>query len=102
VKMRSGHTFVAKLRQAGRGFLLQLVDWPETDRFRGAGLSAGGGQTLLEPVIAEGTFLGGAVVFAHMNDAEGTSRHAIAAAVASRAVDEDGVGLRAQDRAGRG
>src|SRR5205807_2228845 len=78
--------------------LLELVERPEPDRLRRTGLGAGGGQTLLQPVVTEGAFLRDALGRAHVDDAERAGADAVAAAVAGRLLDVDGVELRAHDR----
>src|SRR5262249_18711692 len=64
--------------------LAQLVELAEANRLSGAGLRAGRLHALLEAVITQRTLLGHQLVgiLAHMNDPEGTRRHAVAAAIA--------------------
>ena len=80
---------LTRLSDPGGRQLLQLSDRPETDGLCRARLGAGRRQTDLEPVVAESAFLGDVRLLAHVDNAEGAGRDAIAAAVAGRLVDVD-------------
>src|SRR5262249_9207193 len=99
--MCTRYAFIPKLSHAGRGFLLQLINWPEADRLRRAGLGTRRRQAMLQPVVAERAFLSDTAVLAHVDHAERTRGDAIAATVAGRRIDEHRVELRSQNRAGR-
>src|SRR5439155_20736215 len=79
----------------------KLVDGPELDRLRRTGLGAGRLEAALQPVVAQRALLRRARDRVHLDDAEGTGGDAVAAAVAGIRLDDDGIELGPDDRAGR-
>src|SRR5262249_48863361 len=78
-----------------------IAERTESDGLRWARLGAGWSEALLESVVAERAFLRDALRWAHVNDAEWTRCHAVAAPVARRFLYVDRVELGTDDRAGR-
>src|SRR5690606_958083 len=80
----------------------QLVHGPEADRVRWARLRARGLEPVLQPVVAQRALVRLARALpVDLDHAERTRGLAVAAAVAHVLLDEDGVELGADDRAGR-
>ena len=84
--------FLRAFAQLGDGAELNRLGWT---RFR-----AGRLQAALHPVITEGALLCGARCRIHFDDAKGTSRNTVAAAVASVRLDYDSIEFSADDGAG--
>src|SRR5262249_29733678 len=97
------HALLARLVELLHSFLrtlAQLADGAELNRLGRAGLRTRRLQTSLHPVIAESALLCGARRRIHFDDAEGTSRNTVAAAVASVRLDYDSIEFSADDGAG--
>ena len=80
--------------------LTQLIDRPELDRVRRAGLGAGRDEAVLLAVVAERAFVRMAIEVAARDDPERAGRDAIRATVADIALDVDVRELVIDDGAG--
>src|SRR5947208_728952 len=87
-------------RAPGSRLDAQIDEIPVLDRPGGAVFRAGRRQVRLQAVVAERALPGPAVVAAPIDDAEGTRRDAVAAAVADVRLHVDAPELRADDGPG--
>ena len=79
----------------------ELVVGPELDRVGRARLRARGLEAVLHPVVAERALRGAPVDLVAVHDAEGARRDAVPAAVADVGLQDHGVELGPDQRAGR-
>src|SRR5690606_19325293 len=91
----------AQLLDPVPGPAVQLLQSAELDGLCRAGFGAGRLQPALKSVVAERALLRRALVLVDIDHAEGAGGHAIAAAVADVLLDDHGIELGAEQRAGR-
>ena len=96
-----GDSGFVELLDSGASRGVQLVERPELDGIRRAGLGARRLQPVPQPVVAQRALVGPAIVLSAIDHAEGATGHAVTAAVADLLLHDHGPEFGAEQRSRR-
>src|SRR5262249_44070078 len=100
IEIGAGRALLVQLLNSPAGPCAQLVDRAELDRLGRAGFGARRDQAIALSVVAKRAFVSVPIIAAARDDAEGTGRHAVGAAVTDVRLNEDVAELILHDRVG--